>query len=57
MKQIAIMGGIAAMLAVFANAENASAAMTRQQAWARCTKAVNATGRERQPMTAIERRK
>jgi len=41
MKRIAIMGGIAAMLAVFGNAENATAAMTRQQAWARCT--VNAT--------------
>ena len=43
MKRIAMMGGIAAMLAVFGNAENATAAMTRQQAWARCTKAVNAT--------------
>ena len=42
MKQIAFMSGIAAMLAV-ANAETATAAMTRQQAWARCTKAVNAT--------------
>jgi hypothetical protein len=42
MKQIAIMGGIAAMLAVFANADNATAAMTRQQAWSRCLKTVNA---------------
>ena len=48
MKQIAIMGGIAAMLAVFANVESAMAAMTRQQAWARCTKAVNAV----EPRTA-----
>jgi hypothetical protein len=56
MKQIAIMGGIAAMLAVFANAENASAAMTRQQAWAR-RKLSTPRSRERQPMTAIERRK
>jgi hypothetical protein len=43
MKRTAIMGGIAVMLAVFANNDNAAAAMTRQQAWARCTKAVNAT--------------
>jgi hypothetical protein len=42
MKQIAILSAIAAMLAVVGNADNASA-MTRQQAWARCTKAVNAT--------------
>jgi hypothetical protein len=54
MKQIAIMGGIAAMLAVFANAESASAAMTRQQAWARCTKAVNAT-EPRTPTNDIHR--
>jgi hypothetical protein len=48
MKQTAIMAGIAAMLAVFGNAENATAAMSRQQAWSRCTKAVNAT----EPRTA-----
>lgn len=48
MKQTVIMAGIAAMLAVFANAENATAAMSRQQAWSRCTKAVNAT----EPRTA-----
>jgi hypothetical protein len=43
MRQIAIMAGIAAMLAVFANTDSATAAMTRQQAWSRCLKAVNAT--------------
>jgi hypothetical protein len=42
MKRIVIMGGIAALLAVSGTTEHA-AAMTRQQAWARCTKAVNAT--------------
>jgi hypothetical protein len=48
MKQTVIMAGIAAMLAVFGNAEKAAGAMTRQQAWSRCTKAVNAT----EPRTA-----
>jgi hypothetical protein len=43
MKHIAIMGGVAAMLAVFGNSDNATAAMSRQQAWSRCLKAVNAT--------------
>lgn len=42
MKHLAIMAGIAAMLAAFANANDATAAMTRQQAWARCLKTVNA---------------
>lgn len=43
MKHIAIMVGIAAMLGVFANTDSAAAAMSRQQAWSRCLKAVNAT--------------
>ena len=48
MKQIAILAGIAAMLAIFANADDATAAMSRQQAWSRCMKTVNAT----EPRTA-----
>jgi hypothetical protein len=43
MKHIAIMAGITAMLAVIATIDNATAAMTRQQAWSRCLKTVNAT--------------
>ena len=43
MKHIAILAGIAAMLAVFGNFDNATAAMSRQQAWSRCLKALNAT--------------
>jgi hypothetical protein len=48
MKQIAILAGIAAMLAMFAHADDATAAMSRQQAWSRCMKTVNAT----EPRTA-----
>jgi hypothetical protein len=43
MRHIVIMAGIAATLAVFANSDNATAAMTHQQAWSRCLKTVNAT--------------
>jgi hypothetical protein len=43
MKQIVIMAGIAAMLGVFGNIDSVAAAMTRQQAWSRCLKTVNAT--------------
>ncbi len=42
MNQIAIIAGIAVMLAVFGSVDNAAAAMSRQQAWSRCLKAVNA---------------
>jgi hypothetical protein len=48
MKHIAIIAGIAGMLAVFGNIGDAVAQMSRQQAWSRCLKTVNAT----EPRTA-----
>jgi hypothetical protein len=40
--------GLTVLLSAFENIDNAAAAMTRQQAWSRCLKAVNAT----EPRTA-----
>ena len=48
MKRITIMAGIAAMLAVFGSIDNAAARMSRQEAWSRCLKSVNAV----EPRTA-----
>jgi hypothetical protein len=42
MKQITIIASVVAALAVFGNID-AAKALTRQQAWAQCLKAVNAT--------------
>jgi hypothetical protein len=48
MKYIIIIAGAAAMLAVFGNIDSVAAQITRQQAWSRCLKTVNAT----EPRTA-----
>jgi hypothetical protein len=48
MKYIIIIAGAGAMLAVLGNIDSVAAQMTRQQAWSRCLKTVNAT----EPRTA-----